>query len=122
MTIKIISPASVTNAVPEVVITLPDNKLLIDLCGEFDKNLAQIEKSIPIQIIRRGNELTLIGNAKSAKSAQDTLEKMYQRLEQNKVLLAADIDAVLRFFHWLIKLGHFVDWRKSISALNWRKV
>jgi phosphate starvation-inducible PhoH-like protein len=66
-------------------------------CGEFDKNLAQIEKSIPIQIIRRGNELTLIGNAKSAKSAQDTLEKMYQRLEQNKVLLAADIDAVLRF-------------------------
>ena len=97
LTIKIISPASVTNAVPEVVITFPDNKLLIDLCGEFDKNLAQIEKSIPIQIIRRGNELTLIGNAKSAKSAQDTLEKMYQRLEQNKVLLAADIDAVLRF-------------------------
>ncbi len=97
LTIKVISSALVPNAVPEIVVTFPDNKLLIDFCGEYDKNLAQIEKAIPIQIIRRGNVLTLIGDVISAKSAQDTLDKMYKRLEQNKVLLAADIDAILRF-------------------------
>ena len=39
-----------------------DNKLLIDLCGEFDKNLAEIEQKLSVQIVRRGNELNLFGD------------------------------------------------------------
>ena len=38
-------------------IKFPDNKLLIDLCGEFDRNLAEIEQKLTLQIVRRGNEL-----------------------------------------------------------------
>ncbi|MCH1412687.1 MAG: phosphate starvation-inducible protein PhoH, partial [Rhodobacteraceae bacterium] len=37
-------------------IKFPDNRLLIDLCGEFDKNLAEIEQRLTLQIVRRGNE------------------------------------------------------------------
>ena len=29
--------------VHETLLEFPDNRLLIDLCGEFDRNLAQIE-------------------------------------------------------------------------------
>ena len=37
-----------------------DNRLLIDLCGEFDRNLAELENKLSIQIVRRGNLLDLI--------------------------------------------------------------
>ena len=43
-------------------IKFPDNRLLIDLCGEFDKNLAEIEQRLTLQIVRRGNELNLLGD------------------------------------------------------------
>ena len=43
-----------------------DNKLLIDLCGEFDRNLAELENKFSIQIVRRGNLLDLIGDKFSA--------------------------------------------------------
>ncbi|MDG0986428.1 MAG: phosphate starvation-inducible protein PhoH, partial [Paracoccaceae bacterium] len=35
-------------------IKFSDNRLLIDLCGEFDKNLAEIEQKLALQKVRRG--------------------------------------------------------------------
>ena len=46
-------------------IKFPNNRLLIDLCGEFDKNLAEIEQILALQIIRRGIEVNLFGNEMS---------------------------------------------------------
>ena len=42
------------------LIDFPDNRLLIDLCGEYDRNLADLEKKL-VQIIRRGNQLAVHG-------------------------------------------------------------
>ncbi|OZA03955.1 MAG: hypothetical protein B7Y02_16545, partial [Rhodobacterales bacterium 17-64-5] len=41
----------------ETVLEFPDNRLLIDLCGEFDRNLAQVEHQMGVHILRRGNRL-----------------------------------------------------------------
>jgi phosphate starvation-inducible PhoH-like protein len=46
----------------ETVLEFPDNRLLIDLCGEFDRNLAQIEHQMGVHILRRGNRLAVIGD------------------------------------------------------------
>ena len=97
MTIKASSPALVSGATQELVISFPDNRLLIDLCGEFDKNLSQVEENTNIQIVRRGNELTLIGEQQRTLSAQNTLKIMYDRLEHGKALLTPDIEAIFRF-------------------------
>ena len=97
MTTKAISPAIDTGATQELVVTFPDNRLLIDLCGEFDKNLSQVEENTNIQIVRRGNELTLIGEQQSISNAQNALKTMYDRLENGKVLLSPEIDAIFRF-------------------------
>ena len=51
-------------------IKFPDNRLLIDLCGEFDKNLAEIEQRLTLQIVRRGNELNLLGDEISRSDAK----------------------------------------------------
>lgn len=81
----------------ELNLSFPDNRLLIDLCGPFDQNLAQVETALDMQIIRRGNELTLVGENGSTDKAQDVLRAMYARLEAGKALDNGAIDAVLRF-------------------------
>ncbi|MDP6192651.1 MAG: PhoH family protein, partial [Paracoccaceae bacterium] len=75
-----------------------DNKLLIDLCGEFDKNLAEIEQKLSVQIVRRGNELNLFGDEISRAHGKATLEALYTRLEAGKSLDTGDLDRELRQF------------------------
>ena len=77
-------------------IKFPDNRLLIDLCGEFDKNLAEIEQKLALQIIRRGNELNLFGEEISRSSGKIVLEALYNRLENGKTLDTGDLDRELR--------------------------
>ena len=81
---------------PESNLNFPDNRLLIDLCGEFDKNLTQIESALGVQIIRRGNELDVHGEADAVERAREALQSLYQRLEQGRDVEAGDIDAAIR--------------------------
>lgn len=74
-----------------------NNKLLIDLCGEFDRNLAELENKFSIQIVRRGNLLDLIGNKFSAEKVGRVLIALYQRLESGKLVEFSDIDREIRF-------------------------
>ena len=74
-----------------------DNKLLIDLCGEFDRNLAELENKFSIQIVRRGNLLDLIGDKFSAVKVGRVLIALYQRLESGKLVEFSDIDREIRF-------------------------
>ena len=74
----------------------PNNRLLIDLCGEFDKNLAEIEQQLALQIVRRGNELNLFGDEISRSAGKIVLEALYTRLENGKSIDAGDLDRELR--------------------------
>jgi len=80
----------------EKVISFPDNFLLIDLCGEYDRHLAEIEQALGIQILRRGNELAIIGDGASVETAGQVLSALYQRLEQGRTVDRGDIDRELR--------------------------
>ncbi|MEY8843482.1 PhoH family protein [Cribrihabitans sp. XS_ASV171] len=74
----------------------PDNRLLIDLCGEYDRNLAQIEDKIGVQIARRGNLLAVMGEEGARKQAVEVLEALYARLQAGRPVEAADVDRELR--------------------------
>jgi len=78
----------------ERVLEFPDNRLLIELCGEFDRNLAQIEHLMDVQIVRRGNTLAIHGGAQDM--AAEALEVLYDRAEGGRSLDPGDIDAVVR--------------------------
>lgn len=81
----------------DVVVEFPDNRLLIDLCGPFDQNLAQVENALDVQIIRRGNELLFTGPDHSSNEyAKAVVEILYQRLQEGKPLNTGDIDGILR--------------------------
>ena len=79
---------------PELTLEFPDNRLLIALCGEFDRNLAQIEHLMDVQIIRRGNAVDILGGARV--EAGKVLETLYERAEAGRGLSPGDIDAIVR--------------------------
>jgi len=79
---------------PELTLEFPDNRLLIALCGEFDRNLAQIEHLMDVQIIRRGNSVDILGGARA--EAGKVLEALYERAEAGRGLSPGDIDAIVR--------------------------
>lgn len=83
-----------SNSDNQLFIEFPNNKLLIDLCGEFDRNISHIESFLYVTIIRKGNQLVIVGEAGQA--ASKILKNLYTRLEEKKELTYSDIDRELR--------------------------
>ncbi|MCT4683435.1 MAG: PhoH family protein [Roseicyclus sp.] len=87
--------AAPTGGTPvELALEFPDNRLLIELCGEFDRNLAQIEHLLSVHVLRRGNQLAVLGDARE--QAAEVLRKLYARLESGRGIEPGDIDAAVR--------------------------
>lgn len=78
----------------ELLVEYADNRLLVDLCGEFDRNLAQIEELLEVQIVRRGNQLAFHGEARVR--ASEVTDALYARLEAGHEIEPADIGAEIR--------------------------
>ncbi|HMS94194.1 MAG TPA: PhoH family protein [Tabrizicola sp.] len=87
---------SVAEDIVETVLEFPDNRLLIDLCGEFDRNLAQVEHQMGVHILRRGNRLAVIGEKAAREQAAAVLRSLYSRLESGRTVVAGDIDGAMR--------------------------
>ena len=87
---------STKDGLKDSLIEFPDNRLLIDLCGAYDQHLAAIEKALDVQIIRRGNQLAILGSAAGLNEVTEILKALYQRLEAGRTIEPGDIDRELR--------------------------
>ena len=96
MAIGALTPPQTMTAPQEVQLEFPDNRLLIDLCGEYDRNLADIEQKTGVQILRRGNPVAILGEEAQRNQAAQVLRSLYPRLEAGRPLEAGDIDRELR--------------------------
>ncbi|MFY0617030.1 PhoH family protein [Shimia sp.] len=85
-----------TSAAQPTAVEFPDNRLLIELCGEYDRNLADIEQKVGVQILRRGNLLDIHGDATAQAEAAEILNALYTRLESGKSVETGDIDREVR--------------------------
>ena len=96
MTTSVQPPHAGSKLPAERLVEFPDNRLLIDLCGEYDRNLADIEDKLGVQILRRGNQLAVIGDGELADEAVEVLTGLYERLEAGRELEQGDIDRQIR--------------------------
>ena len=85
-----------SDATQESLVEFPDNRLLIDLCGQFDRNLSQLEQGFGAQIVRRGNQLHLHGGPEAREQTVAALTTLYERLEEGRPVEPADIDGLIR--------------------------
>jgi phosphate starvation-inducible PhoH-like protein len=94
--ISALTPPTASEDVVETLLEFPDNRLLIGLCGEFDRNLAQIEHQMGVHILRRGNRLAVIGQRPEREAAAAVLRGLYGRIQAGRTVSAGDIDAAIR--------------------------
>jgi phosphate starvation-inducible protein PhoH and related proteins len=117
-------PPSQTAAenIVETILEFPDNRLLIDLCGEFDRNLAQVEHQMGVHILRRGNRLAVIGEKLAREQAAAVLRSLYARLEAGRGIGAGDIDGAMRMGRPMgDTAGEQIELFKSSIELRTRK-
>ncbi len=98
----------------------PDNRLLVAVCGEFDRNLGQIEAELGVQITRRGNQLDIAGPEDAASSAVRVLKTLYERVENDRPVGPQDIDMAIRFDDgfWMRRTGSGSGTRKPAAPAD----
>ena len=96
MGISALTPPPRPEDIQETLLSFPDNRLLINLCGQFDRNLAQVEQKLGVTIIRRGNHLAIMGGTGARLQAMEVLQGLYARLEGGKSVEPGDIDGAIR--------------------------
>jgi phosphate starvation-inducible PhoH-like protein len=81
---------------PETRLEYADNRKLQELCGPYDRNIAQIEHGCGVTIARRGNLLAVRGDSDARARAREALDALYARLEEGRAVEPGDVDAALR--------------------------
>ncbi|MDR3493099.1 MAG: PhoH family protein [Ancalomicrobiaceae bacterium] len=79
-----------------VVLAFDDNRLVGDLYGQFDQNLAEIERRLAVSAVARGNQVTIKGAHEACEQARDVLESLYERLHAGEEILPGDVDGAIR--------------------------
>lgn len=89
-------PSGMQDLETAVDLEFKDNRLLPLLFGERDRHLQRIENVLRVSIQARGNHLNISGDAENVAIAEIVLQKLYDRLNQGRVVSIGEVDAALR--------------------------
>jgi phosphate starvation-inducible PhoH-like protein len=79
-----------------VVLAFDDNRLVGDLYGEFDQNLAEIERRLAVTVVAHGNQVTVKGDHEACDRARRVLETLWERLQSGHQIHPGDVDGAIR--------------------------
>ena len=96
MTVRALNDPKPQDEAFQAQLEFPDNRLLIDLFGEFNRNLVQVEEALSVQVVHQGNRLTVFGECADVGRAVEVLEALHRRLEAGREITPGDIDAEIR--------------------------
>jgi phosphate starvation-inducible PhoH-like protein len=89
-------PAAASPGRSQVDLVFENNRLASALCGEFDQNLALVERRLSVDARARGNMVTLSGPPEKVALARRVLESLYERLLEGHDLLQGDVEGAIR--------------------------
>ncbi|MGW8206202.1 MAG: PhoH family protein, partial [Hyphomicrobiaceae bacterium] len=78
------------------VVPFEDNRLLTNLLGEFDSNLALLEDRLGIEAHAHGNVIILTGSDTNCQIAREVLEELYKRASRGEPIGPGDLDGHIR--------------------------
>lgn len=79
-----------------LTLSFDDNRLLVPLFGEHDENLALIEHRLGVEIVPRGNRVSVRGPGDARESARSVLMSLYQRLRKGLDVSKGDVEGAIR--------------------------
>lgn len=80
----------------DLVIAFDDNRLLTELFGEHDRNLARVEQGLGVLATSRGNKLVITGDPSARDIAHRVFTELYQRLESGLEVGPGEVDGAIR--------------------------
>ena len=79
-----------------LVIDFDDNRLLTELFGEHDRNLARIEQKLGVSLVPRGNRVAIDGETSAQLVARAVLSDLYAFLKKGHEVGAGEVDGAIR--------------------------
>ena len=79
-----------------LVVFFDDIRLVRDLLGDYDANLAVLEDRLGIQAVVNGNVVSLRGPEQSRETARSVLEQLYDRLAQGEMIGVGEVVGAIR--------------------------
>ena len=94
-----------------------DNQRLMNLCGQLDEHLRQIERRLGVEVNNRGNVFCIIGEQQSIDAAQAVLMNLYSEtsrlsltpkivheyLQESEVEALVKVKVLINTYHQLFK-------------------
>jgi phosphate starvation-inducible protein PhoH and related proteins len=84
------------NGPHEVTLSFGDNKRASLVLGQYDQNLAHVERRLSVIVTVNGNHLTIKGTRDAAEKAKRTLDMLYEQAKVGKALSTGDVDGALQ--------------------------
>lgn len=80
----------------EIKLTFEDNRLASLVFGQYDQNLAHLERRLGVVANANGNNVILKGTPDNTEQARVVLERLYARVQLNEALSPGDVDGVIQ--------------------------
>ena len=86
---------SSNDAAAEISLSLGDNRLALLVLGQYDQNIAKIERRLGVVASANGNQIALKGPLGAVQKAKRILERLYERVKLGHNLTLADVDGAI---------------------------
>src|SRR6185295_12750401 len=90
------TPAEANGGGEPTVVYFDDIRLVRDLLGDYDANLAVLEDRLGVEAVVNGNAVSLRGPDASAATAKSVLEQLYERLAQGEMIGVGEVVGAIR--------------------------
>jgi phosphate starvation-inducible protein PhoH and related proteins len=80
----------------EIILTFDDNRLASLVFGQYDQNLAHLERRLNVAAVANGNRVTVKGTPESSEMARRVLEALYDRARQGGPISPGDVDGTIQ--------------------------
>jgi phosphate starvation-inducible PhoH-like protein len=80
---------------PPLTLSFDDNRLLASLFGEYDEHLALIESRLGVDIVPRGNRVSVKGEVADREAARQVLNALYKRAEAGQAIAKGDVEGAI---------------------------
>jgi phosphate starvation-inducible protein PhoH and related proteins len=94
--LKSSTSAQVNGGGEPTVVFFDDMRLVRDLLGDYDANLAVLEDRLGVEAVVNGNAVSLRGPEASTATAKSVLEQLYGRLAQGEMIGVGEVVGAIR--------------------------
>jgi len=80
----------------ELTLTFEDNRLAALVFGQYDQNLAKLERRLGVEANANGNHVTLKGGSEACDYARRVLENIYDRVKGGQHVSLGDVEGAIQ--------------------------